>query len=94
MQSEKLIDTNKQEKNRKFKIRLLKNPVLARDNCGYGELLQLIRKVSSIFDQKCQESAMSGSFLLKLIKLDDMLSHHAKQEQTTWTKGLWQNLKA
>ena len=31
---------------------------------------------------------------MKLIEVEDILNHHAKQEQTTWTKGLWQNLKA
>ena len=33
---------------------------------------------------------------MKSIEVEDILNHHAKQEQTTWTKGLWQfeSLKA
>ena len=31
---------------------------------------------------------------MKSIEVEDILNHQRKQEQTTWTKRLWQNLKA
>ena len=64
----------------------------------FGEFFRLLQTFTKntvrLFMKKCQESATSGSQILKSMKLDHILSHHLKQEQTTWTKRSRQKLKA